>query len=183
MRIKEIIKPRNLIATLVLLICIGGGSFYYLKDNFHPITTGEAYRSAQLDRDEFEFFIKRHQIKSVLNLRGSTPGEDWYKEEMQVCSDLNIAHYDLALSATREPTPEEVKKLIEIFNAAPRPLLLHCKAGADRSGLAAAMWKVVVDREQKAEAEKQLSIFFGHLPFGDTAAMDNFFASWNPTTK
>jgi len=58
--------------------------------------------------------------------------------------------------------------------------LIHCQSGADRTGLAAAIWKVIVDNDPKSDAEKQLSIFFGHLPIGKTAAMDRFFQNWNP---
>jgi hypothetical protein len=42
------------------------------------------------------------------------------------------------------------------------------------------MWKVIVDKEPKSEAKKQLSLLFGHLPIGKTAAMDKFFHNWNP---
>jgi len=183
MKAKEIFKSKLFLATIVLLLITTTGSFLYLKDNFHVITQGEAYRSAQLDRDELELFVKKYNIKSILNLRGGNPNNEWYNEEMQASSDLNIAHYDISLSATREPTAEEVAKIIVIFKTAPRPLLLHCKAGADRSGLVAAMWKVVVDHEPKSEAGKQLSILFGHIPIGGTSAMDRFFDSWNPASN
>jgi len=46
--------------------------------------------------------------------------------------------------------------------------------------LAAALWKVTVDREPKSRAKKQLSLRFGHMPFGPTTALDNFFAEWQP---
>ena len=42
------------------------------------------------------------------------------------------------------------------------------------------MWKVFVDKQPKAEARKQLSIFYGHVPIGKTIAMDRFFQSWDP---
>ncbi|MGO9611667.1 MAG: hypothetical protein ACLPX5_01335 [Dissulfurispiraceae bacterium] len=58
--------------------------------------------------------------------------------------------------------------------------LIHCKTGADRSGLVAAMWKTLIDKEPKDEAARQLSILYGHLSIGDTAAMDDFFEKWNP---
>ena len=122
----------------------------------------------------------KYNIKSILNLRGSNLGHEWYKEEMRASSDLRIAHYDIALSATHELTSDEVAKIIVIFKTAPRPLLLHCKAGADRSGLVAAMWKVIIDHEPKSEAGRQLSILFGHIPIGGTLAMDRFFDSWTP---
>ena len=48
------------------------------------------------------------------------------------------------------------------------------------SGLVAAMWKVIVDKEPKSEAGKQLSILYGHLPIGKTTATDHFFENWTP---
>ena len=43
----------------------------------------------------------------------------------------------------------------------------------------AAMWKLYVDKESMSEARKQLSIFYGHIPFGPTSAMDEFFEKWS----
>jgi undecaprenyl-diphosphatase len=150
------------------------------QGNFHAITYGEAYRSAILDRDELEHYVKEYEIKSIVNLLGRHSNESWYREEIEVSGDHNIKHYDLSLPATREPTDEDVRKLMEIFKNAPRPVLIHCKAGADRSGLAAAMLRVIVDKESKSEAEKELSILYGHIPVGKTIAMDQFFENWNP---
>jgi undecaprenyl-diphosphatase len=150
------------------------------QGNFHPITEGEAYRSAQMDRDELEYYIEKHNIRSILNLRGKNPDAQWYIEEMQVSAECNVMHYDISLSVSREISNENVQRLIEIFKHAPRPILIHCQAGADRSGLVAAMWKVVVDKEPKSEAVKQLSILYGHLSIGKTTAMDHFFENWTP---
>lgn len=175
-------RLKFVIAALVLISLLTAGYFLYMEEqgNFHPITEGEAYRSAQLDRDELDYYIKKYNIKSIINLRGRNLDEPWYREEIKVSAERKIAHYDLPLSATREPSEEYVRQLMEIFKYAPRPVLIHCQAGADRSGLAAAMWKVVVDKKPKLEAKKQLSILYGHIPIGKTSAMDSFFEKWNP---
>jgi len=146
--------------------------------NFHPITCGEAYRSAQLDSDQLSYYIKKYDIKSILNLRGKNADAPWYREEVSTCGKRTVAHYDISLSSSRQPTEEDVGKLIAIFESAPRPILIHCKAGADRTGLVAALWKIVVDRESKSEAQKQLSISYGHIPLGGTYAMDRYFQAW-----
>ena len=170
------------ITLLILILALAGGYIFYVVDqgNFHSITEGEAYRSAQLDRNKLEYYIRRYNIKSILNLRGQNPDLDWYREEIIVSAANRIKHYDIALSSTKEPTENDVKQLTEIFREAPRPILIHCEAGADRSGLVAAMWKVIVDQESKPEAEEQLSIFYGHVPLGGRDAMDRFFQNWNP---
>jgi protein tyrosine/serine phosphatase len=179
-------RVRIFLAALVLLMLPPAGYFgvyMQVQGNFHPITAGEAYRSAKLDRDELEHYIKKYNINSIVNLLGEDARKLWYQEELQVSAEHNIKHYDISLSATHEPTDEEARRLVEIFKTAPRPVLIHCKGGSDRSGLAAAMWKVIVDKEPKSEARKQLSILYGHFPLGKTSAMDHFFEHWNPALQ
>jgi protein tyrosine/serine phosphatase len=175
-------KLRFFIISLFLLLFVIGGYALYLVEtgNFHEITPGEAYRSAQLDGDELEHYIKKYGIRSILNLRGENAEMQWYRDEIKISNSYNLAHYDIALSSSIEPTKEEARKIVEIFKTAPRPLLIHCQAGADRSGLVAAMWKVVVDKESKSNAKKQLSFLYGHIPISGTAAMDRFVQNWNP---
>ena len=165
---------------LLLLLIISYILYMEEQGNFHPITIGEAYRSAQLDRDELEYYIKKYNIKSILNLRGKNADAPWYIEEMKVSTEYNVIHYDISIPASYEPSKKDIQKLIEIFNHAPRPILIHCQAGADRSGLVAAMWKVIVDKEPKSEARKELSILYGHIPIGRTSAIDRFFENWEP---
>jgi protein tyrosine/serine phosphatase len=177
-----ICRHKVIIAAVSLLFILAGSLFLYIKEqgNFHTITPGEAYRSAQMDKDELEYYIDKYHLKSILNLRGKNADSDWYIEEVKVSSEHGLVHYDMALSASRELTAKEVQALFDIFNSAPRPILIHCKSGADRSGLVSAMWKVIVDNISKAEANKQLSILYGHIPIGPTSAMDQFFEKWRP---
>jgi len=167
---------------LLLMVLLAGGYIAYIMatNNFHPITAGEAYRSAQLDRDELAYYIKKYNIRSIVNLRGKNLNKPWYREEAQISAELNVAHYSIGLSASQELKDEDIKRLSEIFKTAPRPVLIHCQAGADRSGLVAAMWKVVVDKEPKSEAKKQLSILYWHIPIGKASAMDRSFEKWDP---
>ena len=49
---------------------------WYLEElsNFHPITFGDAYRSAQLDQDELEYCTSKFVIRSIINLNGKSEG-------------------------------------------------------------------------------------------------------------
>ena len=159
------------------LVLLGASRFIYLtsQGNFHSITPKEAYRSAQLDDMKLEHYIKKYGISTVINLRGKQINYKWYFDEIGTCQKNNVLHYDIRMSAEKTPSNGTIKTLISLFIKAPRPILIHCKAGADRSGLAAALWKTVIDRIPKAEAKKQLSIWYGHMPFGPTQVLDEFF--------
>lgn len=159
-----------------------GARLLYVQEqgNFHVVTIGEVYRSAQLDRDGLNRYIPAYGIRSIVNLRGEHDGAGWYKEEIKASDRYHVRHYDVRLSADKAPDAGRVRKLIKIFRTAPRPVLLHCKAGADRAGLASAMWLTVIDSEPKDVASQQLSIKYGHMPVGPTQALDRFFAKWTP---
>jgi protein tyrosine/serine phosphatase len=167
--------------SLLFLLLLWAGYSLYMNEqgNFHTITRGEAYRSAQLDTDEWEYYIRKYDIKSIVNLRGKNPEAPWYKEEMKISAEHHIEHFDIPLSATREPALKYINELVAIFRTAPRPVLIHCLAGADRSGLAAAIWKLKIDRESRVEADRQLSLLYGHLPIGPDTAMDSFFQKYS----
>lgn len=175
-------KFKWLLIALTLALFLPASYFIYMEEqgNFHPITPGEAYRSAQLDRDELQHYIRKYNLKSIINLRGKRAGSSWYPEELDVSRQYNCRHYDLSIPTDRSPSQAQLKELIRLFKTAPRPVLFHCKAGADRTGLAAALWKAVVDREPKQLAKKQLSVRFGHFPIGPTAVLDDFFERWQP---
>jgi hypothetical protein len=55
--------------------------------------------------------------------------------------------------------------------------LLHCKSGADRTGLAAGVWLLLQGRDV-AEAAAQLSWRFGHVKAARTGILDAFFAAY-----
>ena len=80
-----------------------------VQGNFHPITAGIAYRSAQLDKIKLERYIRQYHIASVINLRGQDPGKNWYEEEIGVCKKLDVIHYDLGLSDDMSPAPNNSK--------------------------------------------------------------------------
>lgn len=164
---------------LIAALAVGGYVLMVTQgDNFHAVTEGEAYRSAQLDSERLAYYVREYGIKSVVNLRDAHPGEAWYEEEVAACRALGIEHYDVRLRASARPKDQQIALLLQAFEEAPRPVLIHCKGGADRTGLAAAMWKIVVNRKSKDEARAQLSLVYGHLPLGKATMMDRYFDEW-----
>jgi protein tyrosine/serine phosphatase len=145
--------------------------------NFHVVAAGKLYRSAQPSADELAAYAKTHGVRSVINLRGAHPGDPWYDEEMRASNALGLRHIDLALSARRELTPAQLASLKKAFSEAPPPILVHCKSGADRTGLAAALYLLDMERLPAETAAAQLSIRYGHWPFfwSGAAAMDRTF--------
>lgn len=147
------------------------------EGNFHAVEPGVLYRSAQLDGPEIADFARQYGIKSVLNLRGAHHGQGWYDGEVTATHDLGIAHFDYPLSAKRVVTAAQVAALLDIVRHAPKPLLIHCQSGADRSGLVSALFEYAIAGTSAENADRQLSLLYGHFPYltSRTGAMDKSF--------
>ncbi|WP_374513839.1 dual specificity protein phosphatase family protein [Niveibacterium sp.] len=163
------------VAVALTLLVFGGGYLAIEYDgNFHPVETGVVYRSAQLDGDQLQAVIAQHGIRSVLNLRGPNPGQPWYDAEVAASRALGVTHLDYGISANSRLPLDRMQTILALIEQAPKPILIHCKAGADRTGLVSALYLATHGRSP-TDAQAQLSVRYGHVPFGtwsSTRAMD-----------
>ena len=175
--VKKSLTYSVLSLVLVASPLAGWAGFLRLTGNIHTVEPHVLYRSAQLDGDDLEALIRNEGIATVLNLRGAGPGQPWYVEELQATTAAGARHLDLAMSATQQPDANTLRRLIEILRTAPKPLLVHCNGGADRAGLAAAIYELLEANKSPAEAAQQLSFRYGHFPWltSRTGAMDRTF--------
>ncbi len=160
---------------LVFLAYLG---ILLVSGNFHEVIAGQLYRSSQLSDAQLARYVKENGIKTIINLRGENDGSAWYKHETATAEKLGVQHVDFGMSARKQLGLTRVAQLIQIMRDAPKPILIHCKSGADRTGLASAIYVNRVAGMDEDTAEQQLSIRYGHLgiPFlSSTYAMDK---SW-----
>jgi len=148
-------------------------------DNFHVIEPGRAYRSAQLDVTTLELLVDVFGIRTVINLRGENASELWYQRERDALGAAGVEYIDVRMSASSLPAREELLKLYDAFLSAEEPILMHCQAGADRAGAAAALWRMVVLGDERGEAAGELSICYGHFE-AVTPAMDELVRVFEP---
>lgn len=149
------------VGTVILALYIGG---LHLNDNFHEVIPDELYRSGQLEDGELTEIAKKYGIKSVLNLRGDNTGSSWYDNEVIEAKQNGVSHLNFRMSSKRELTSGQVSELIAMMRNAPKPMLIHCQGGADRSGLATALYMDAISKAEPDEAEKHLSLLYGHFP-------------------
>jgi protein tyrosine/serine phosphatase len=62
----------------------------------------------------------------------------------------------------------------DFFDGLRYPALVHCKSGADRAGLFAALYLLVHEGRSAAEATRQLAPRYGHFRFAKTGILDAF---------
>jgi hypothetical protein len=148
-----------------------------LSDNVHVVEPGLAYRSGRLSPSTLEAVVADYGIRSIISLVPPTPHEYWYRAERTLSAARHIAHYEMPLSAENELTSDQLHELLMLLRGAPKPMLIQSTSGADRSGLAAAIFKYAIASRSVEEAKGQLSIRYGHVPclWRGTGAMDASF--------
>lgn len=174
---------RKLLLAAVLCLALPGGYLANLQinGNFHPVVRGVAYRSAQPSGEDLDRWMAETGIRSVINLRGEHVGTAWYDEELAASALLGLAHYDFAMSAGKALPQNRAAELVALLRAAPKPMLIHCKSGADRTGLASALLLSTLGQGEDA-AEAQISFRYGHISIPYTAAwpMDQSWEALEP---
>lgn len=151
--------------------------------NVRTVEPGQVYRSAQLTGARLGHVLRENRIRSVINLRGPLPRDKALRAERAQCAALGIVHADVKLSASRPPSPDQLRLLLSDFDRLPRPILIHCAGGADRSGLASAIYLNVYKSTPLNTAERdQLTWRYGHLSFSAAHPMDDFFTLYRRTS-
>lgn len=162
------------------LVALGAAAYLIglqVTGNFHVVIPGELYRSAQPSAGQLQQYIEKYGIRTVINLRGRSE-ERWYSDEVAASEELGLTHVDFAMSSSKLFSAGSTRELIAILRNVPKPVLIHCKSGSDRTGLASVIYLQQIAGVDEHIAEKQLSIRFGHIGvplLSPTFAMDE---SW-----
>lgn len=109
-------------------------------------------------------------ISHILVLRGAAD-KAHYHLELEAAEAHGITLHIHHLAARKALNPQRFLALFESFRAMETPWLMHCKSGADRAGLAAALYLLWIGRPL-AEARAQLSWRYFHLKSTETGVLD-----------
>jgi hypothetical protein len=173
-----------LLAALVLPVAVEAYTVVF-GCNLHTVVEGRVYRCSQPSADTLDQLIVKYQIRTVINLRGTCELLPWYLDECRATHKHNAAQEDINFSAGRFPSVTELRRLLEVLDNTEYPVLLHCRRGADRTGMAAMIVLLLKNDVTLAEARRQLGWRYGHFAVGRTAALDqfaDFYVDWLQTT-
>jgi protein tyrosine/serine phosphatase len=173
-------RIRALAIAAILIAALAPGAWLaslQLTGNIHTIEPGMAYRSAQLNASALSEVVRLYGIRAIVNLRPFGAGDEWYRNEIETSRSLDVEHIDFPMSANEDAGVDRLHALVDLLRRAPKPILIHCKSGADRSGLAAALYEYAIAMRSAETASRQLTVWYGHVPYlwSRTGAMDRSF--------
>ena len=121
-------------------------------------------------------------IKSIVNLRGPRDDGSW-QLEAEACQKAGIALFDFTARSRAAPSKLMLHDVKSLFAEIDKPVLMHCKSGADRAGLMAALYLLVAEHQPVGVAMRQLGWKYGHVKAAKTGLLDAFFAAYLPYEK
>ena len=121
--------------------------------NFGEVDAGVMYRGAQPSRAGL-LDLKKAGIRTVVDLRGYRA-----RGERRAVEALGMRFVGFPLSGLRAPTGAEIDQVMEILDAAPKPVFVHCWHGEDRTGTVIACWRIRRDGWTRARALSEASAF------------------------
>ncbi len=148
-------KHRSLLAIVTAVIAVSLGAVYWHKslrheffpDNLGEVVPGKIYRSAQLTQPMIEKVVADYGIKTIIDLSVSDPPRSETIMERGVVANLpNVDRIEFSLMGDGTGDRQQYVTALSIMaDPARQPVLVHCAAGAQRTGVIVMLYRHIVD--------------------------------------
>ena len=155
-------KKKILIAVFVLIV-IGVGKYVYdinINHNFETITEGKVYKSGVIPPDEIEQYVKKYNIKSIVDLRFPGTGDDvnnpeipkeLTNEKSAVAKIKGVTYFNNG--SDQVPNQKNLDVFFKIMDDKNNyPVLIHCYHGVGRAEMYSALYRIEYEKMNKDEA-------------------------------
>ena len=147
--------------------------------NFGVVIPGKLYRGNHPTPARLRRLHDRYRLRTLINLRGKRDcGSDALSRD--AAARLGMAHVDMAFESRGAPQRDRILRFYDLYQSITFPALMHCKSGADRTGLAGGL-ALLFEGGTAADALGQLSMRFGHFSRSPTGILDAFFLHYQAT--
>lgn len=112
----------------------------------------------------------RMGIRNVISLRGDS-GHAFMLFEREACERAGIGLHVIPFTSNGLMPSHQILPLLDAFDTLERPILFHCKSGADRTSLAGALYLLHVENAPIDKALDQFSLRYLHFKNGKKGIM------------
>ncbi len=144
--------------------------------NFGEVEPGVLYRSGILTTAALESVVDEHNIELVIDLGGHIQGTDGDHRETRAAESLGIERVLLPLFGDGTGDPNQYAEALRRIRTSPGPVLVHCHAGAQRTGVAIILWRMFDQGWTLDEALTDAALY-GHDPT-DNAKLEAYVREW-----
>lgn len=120
--------------------------------NFGRVTNN-LYRGGQPTSDGFQS-LQAMGVEIVIDLREKTAEMATEKREVEA---LGMKSVDIPWSANHEPSSAKIVEFLDLIRANPdTKIFVHCRRGADRTGVMIASYRIAVEHKSVADAVSEM---------------------------
>jgi protein-tyrosine phosphatase len=150
------------IATVAALVLIWEEIVKYrvIAKRWGVVVPGRIYRSGQISKWVLPRKLQEHGIEVVVDLTNIVPDDIHQQAEIATLKRLGIEHHRFRLTGDGSGDIQNYANAIGMLaecEQAGRPVLVHCAAGAQRTGGVVAAYRVLVRGELPRDAYAELS--------------------------
>ncbi|MFG0284032.1 MAG: tyrosine-protein phosphatase [Phycisphaerales bacterium JB039] len=148
-------RPRRLLSGLALVLIVVGGAVAWRKalwpqiapKNFGVVQVDDQrqiYRAGELTVSATEKVVERFGVRTIIDLGAHEPGTPEERIAQRTAEALGVRRIRLDLEGDATGDPNEYVEALRIMtDPAAQPVLVHCAAGAERTGCLVAMYRQI----------------------------------------
>jgi protein tyrosine/serine phosphatase len=192
--LEEIVKfnvnKKILIAVIILMILIAGGTTVYFVDrhktlyHFETVDVGKVYKSGCLTERGLNWAHQLTGFKTIINLRSVAERDKgrWYNTEKDFAKSRGINLVDIPMPPDTPPDEVQVKHFLSVITDPEMlPALIHCQAGVIRTGMMVSVYKISVLKEDNEKVLRELPMY-GHK-LESRPAVKDFILNYDKNNK
>jgi len=169
------LAPSKRLGAYLDMLFVDHGIFRVPYLNKHRLG-GSAWRSAQPAPRDIRALVGAG-VRTIINLRGARDCGS-YRLEREACDRYGLALINFHMRSRLAPTWKDVAGALQLFECVEYPMLMHCKSGADRTGLMSTLYLFAREGVPLAEAKRQLSPYYGYFRWTRAGILEAFFDAY-----
>jgi protein tyrosine/serine phosphatase len=136
--------------------------YRFVAKRFGTVVPGRIYRSGQISKWMIGPTIEDHGIEVIVDLTSLDPRDEHQQVELETAERMGVEHRRLVMSGDGIGATEDYATAVEILHDCAqdgRPVLVHCAAGAQRTGGVVASYRLLVEGKSPAEAMAEMQSY------------------------
>lgn len=146
--------------TLVVLFTVNAWPHIFPK-NFGVVVPGKIYRSGELTVAALADVVRDHDIKTIIDMGAYAPGTPEDALQAKAAESLGVDRYVLRLEGDGSGDPTMYLESLRLMTDESKlPMLVHCGAGSERTGMLVVFYRNIVqdiDIDRAFEEAKRFS--------------------------
>ena len=183
-------KKKRVVVGLLIALVVLTLSFVFLKYRIFPkrfgvVVDGQLYRSGQISSTLIKGVLQKYEIGVIVDLTGNLPNDPDQIAEKRAAAELGIITHKLPLSGNGTGSIDLYAQAIKIIVQAQRdnrPVLVHCAAGAQRTGGVIAAYRLLVEHKKPSSVLKEL-MEYGWDPQDNGVLIDYLYDNMSQLAK